>query len=469
MRRLQVTSFNKNNAWKVALITLAILFAFASGLSVFILQSPYTPLIILAVVAGFIAIFTWIEKPIWALYFTIFAVLLPDSLIPAQVNSYINRFATIIALAVWIIDIIRHRRRIIISTSTLLMALFILWSAVTLLWAEYFSEGSTALQRYIIRMVLFLLLVINQIKTRKELDGLMGILALNGWVYVAVSVQSIIMQGYTSGTRLQVLDINENSLGLSLLFTLPAVFWWAFYSSKGSNSIKKLLAVIFLLATIGFTGLSGSRGSAISIGLTVLAFLFWRPTRKWGIFSAVLIAVALITAPIIFSTTIERFIGSPGQSVLGGREIMWPAGWELIKANPFLGVGIGNSPYAVLPLVSNIIVRLLLRQSVSIHNPVLIIWAETGLPGILLYLGILIAAIYSFVKQFMYARKSGDQRMLPYFALISSVFVGFMASWIKGGGMESSHSFFLMLALLWIPAYINGNRIDQRSGISSQI
>jgi hypothetical protein len=41
--------------------------------------------------------------------------------------------------------------------------------------------------------------------------------------------------------------------------------------------------------------------------------------------------------------------------------------------------------------------------------------------------------------------------LTPYFALVCSAFVGYMFSWIKGGGMESDFSYFLMLALLLIP------------------
>lgn len=44
--------------------------------------------------------------------------------------------------------------------------------------------------------------------------------------------------------------------------------------------------------------------------------------------------------------------------------------------------------------------------------------------------------------------------LTPYFALISCLFASYMPSWIKGGGMESDFTYFLILALLVIPSQL---------------
>jgi O-antigen ligase len=91
-------------------------------------------------------------------------------------------------------------------------------------------------------------------------------------------------------------------------------------------------------------------------------------------------------------------------------------------------------------------------ETVSIHNPVLAIWAETGILGVSIYLGVLGSAVWSFVRHYLIIRKLGSHSLLPYFPLVASIFLGYMASWIKGGGMESEFTYFLMLALLLIPS-----------------
>jgi len=457
MDRFERSKRYLNNSREIALVVLAILLALITGTSYILGSSLLTPVLVLAAIVSIVAFFTWLKKPIWALYFTIFVVLLPTSLIPAQLNSYVNRIATLVALGVWVIDIIRKRSRIIVSPSTLLMVGFIIWSATTLVWAEYFSEGLNILQRYVLRLLLFLVLVINEIRTKKDLDGLMNTLALSGGLLVIVSIYTILNQGYTSGTQLQVLNENTNELGIDLLIFMPAVFWWAHSSNRLKSSIKKSFAIIFFLASIGLIGLSGSRGSAISLGITLIAFLIWKPTRSWGILGLVIVSLAAIVAPIVFSTTIARFLGETGDTALGGREYLWSAGSQLIKDHLILGVGIGNSPYQIIPYLANVgifNVRWLSLVDASLHNPILVIWAETGLPGLLLYLGVLVSAIILFIRQYIYSLNNHDKTLFPYFAMVASVFAGYMVSWIKGGVIESGYSYFLILSLLIIPSYI---------------
>jgi putative inorganic carbon (HCO3(-)) transporter len=451
MSEIKKPSLNLVDRWQFVLIALTILFAIITGASFFLIPSSYAPLFVLAGTVTVIAFFTWLKKPVWALYFSIFIILLPTGLIPSQVNSYINRAATVIALTVWVIDVIRRRSRILINASTLVMLLFTVWAAMTLLWAEYFSEGISILQSYVLRLILFLVLIVNEIKTKKTLEGLMNTLALSGWVLVIVSFVTVILKGYTPGTRLQVLDVNENGLGISLLITLSGVLWRAIHPTKHRGALNKWLAAIFLILSIGLIGLSGSRGSAISLVITLVAFLIWKPTRSWGILGLIIIGLAILIAPIFFSTTIERFLGGPGETILGGRETIWPVGWQLINSHPLLGVGIGNSFFQVVPF---------LLAPASLHNPILVIWAETGFIGLLLYLGVLISAIISFVNQYLRSIRIDDQYLLPYYALIASVFLGYMASWIKGGGMESDFSYFLMVALLIIPSSLKQQSLD---------
>lgn len=50
--------------------------------------------------------------------------------------------------------------------------------------------------------------------------------------------------------------------------------------------------------------------------------------------------------------------------------------------------------------------------------------------------------------------------LASYFALMSSVFVGFMLSWIKGGGLEYHRTYFLMLSLLLVPSQLDQGELE---------
>jgi O-antigen ligase len=104
----------------------------------------------------------------------------------------------------------------------------------------------------------------------------------------------------------------------------------------------------------------------------------------------------------------------------------------------------------------------------SIHNPVLIIWSETGVLGMFLYLSVLGSAIWSFVRQYILHRQERESFLLPYIALISSVFLGYIVSWIKGGGMELGFSYFILLAFLLIPSGLETKEINNNMEINSQ-
>jgi putative inorganic carbon (hco3(-)) transporter len=293
--------------------------------------------------------------------------------------------------------------------------------------------------------------VANLIQSEESLDGLMKTLAISGWVLILVGLGTLVLAGYTSGSRFRILEMNENETGVLALVTLPGVLWLAIRSSGRQKAIKMLLSFVFVVVALALVALSGSRGSAITFLITLSAFWIWRSTRPWAILGLVLLAVAVVSLPAMFVTLSARFRVEAGDTVLGGREAIWQAALQLIREHLWSGVGIGGAEHAVMPYV-RVLRSVTDYESVSLHNPVLAIWAGTGLPGILLYLGALGSAVWLFGSRYFRCRREGVNPLNPYFALIFAVFLGYMASWIKGGGMESDFSYFLLLALLVIPS-----------------
>lgn len=444
----------EKNLRPTILVMLVIILAIILGASFLVISSPFAPLVILAGVIGIYLLFMCMRKPVWAIYFTIFVLLLPSGLIPAVITSLFNRVATVLAFIVWIFFFIGKRPRLVLTLSTGFMFCFLIWSAISLSWASNQAEGIVAIQTYALRLIFFLLLLSNEIRTKPNLERLMNVIALSGVLLEVISVAYIILQGYVPGSRLQVLQVNENELGIDLLIALPGVLWWASRPSKRFTHLKKYLAALFLLVAIALTGLSGSRGSAISLGITILAFMIWKSTRRWGILSLATIGVALIVLPFVFSTTLERFLGSPSDPLLGGREYIWPAAWQLIKEHFLIGVGIGNSSIRVIPYMINNGAPWVSLVSEPLHNPLMVIWADTGIVGLIFYLGVLVSASALFLIDYFWSRKKGLSDLLPYYELVFAMFAGYMVSWIKGGGIESGFTYFLVLSLLIAPTVL---------------
>jgi O-antigen ligase len=278
----------------------------------------------------------------------------------------------------------------------------------------------------------------------------MKILALSGWVLILISIGIALVGGYASGTRLQVLKVNANDLGILAMLTMTGVLWHALQFPDQGVWKKRLPAWIFLCLTIVVVAMSGSRGGAISLVITLLAFSLFKPTRSWGVLSLIVMSIAAVSAPYLFDTLLERFALADGDTALGGREALWEGGWRLIREFPLLGVGVGNSPFQVLRFLN-----IAEPAGLPLHNPVLVVWSETGILGLVLYLAVPFSATWSFLREYSRSQKNRAQWLTPYFAVVGSVFLGYMASWIKAGGVETDGSYYLMVALLVIPSRLN--------------
>ena len=446
-----------NNRWRVGLVALAIMTSLVAGASPLVDESPVSPLIIAGAVAALVISIALLQSPVWALYVAIFVVSLPSVRGPTplaqfidRMQSFLNRSVTLIALVSWLLDAITRRRRIVWTSTALLMLGFLAWGTVTLAWVPDLGRGMEKVGQYAFRLILYLLLIANEINTKETLDGLMRTLAINGWVLVLAGVGMVLSQGYEPGTRLKVLGMDENEFGIRVLVTMPGVLWQVMQASRREKTLRMVLSVVFVSLALVLVSLSGSRGSAVSWLATLLAFWLWKPTRPWGKVGLLILAVAVISAPLIFSTVVHRLLAAES-GLLGGRLTIWQASWLIVRDHPWGGVGIGNAGAALSSYVGRITSHWAYRETAS-HNAILQIWIETGTPGVLLYLSVLVSAVWLFVRQYSQYSRTGARSIKFCFALVSCVFVGVMLWWIKGGGAAYDLSYFLLLAFLVIPS-----------------
>ncbi len=439
-------------AIRIAGAAFVILLTVLIGVSGILYRSNYAPLLVGGLLVGVLIAFSWLKAPAWPLYFAIFLVFLPAGLLPAEINSIGNRLLTVAAAGIWALKFLTNRWQIRFNAPMLFMLGFVIWAAISLTWAGSLRDGTDDLQTYLLRFLLFLFLIPNLIRSKKTFNGLMTTIALVGWVFVLAGVFVVLTQGYAPGTRLRVFGANENEVGFVSLVGMIGVLWKAAQPSVRHKTLQAVLTVIFVILSLAVVAMSGSRGGAISWIITLSLFLLFKPTRPWGVLGMTLAMIGALTLPFLFTTTLTRFF-SDDTSLLGRREMLWESGWKLILAHPWLGVGVGNAAIEVAPYVqaASGLTRI---GGVNIHNPALTVWAETGLVGILLYLGVLATAFGSFVVEFFKRKRVGDRYLFPYFAIVFTILAGYLASWIKGGGAEKGFSFFLMMALLILPSCV---------------
>ncbi len=439
------------------MVSVLMVVVFSAGMMSLVITPLYAIVLALGLVICALVFILGIANPNWVLYITVFVILLPAGLIPGGFQSILNRSLTVAAFGSWLANALIKRQKIALPGAAVAMLIFIFWSIVTVFGAQYTTAATTTIQTYLLRFILFLILIPNVINSPQRLKNFLLVMALAGWVLLLTSLVLIIQNGVNSGERFKILGVNENDAGLIALITLIGALGLAHYAPEQKTTINKILAGIFLALAIGLTALSGSRGSAISVVGTIALFGIWKSTRSWAKLSVFILILGAIFMPNLFTTTIQRFMQS-SDNLLGERGTLWLGGWQLVRSHPLFGVGIGGSPYAILPFIQSLTSNGG-SDGISIHNPILVVWSETGIFGIVFYLAILVSAIASFFKQYVrYRAMDTQQHFMPYFYIVTAVLLGYMMSWIKGGGMQTSHMYFLLLSLLLIPANLDAQK-----------
>lgn len=416
-----------------------------------LLKDPLAPLLLIGLaVVGTLGLLL-LQRPLTTTLIAWFLILLPPGDLRFDEGAYTLAANGAVAgtLGVGIARAMGRPISIRWNATCLLVLLYILWGAVTLLWAPDLVEARRKLVAWTISFIL-LLMVTNQLRSLDALDRFMKMLSLMGWLLVACAIFTMLFGDFDFEKRLKVFAINENVFGLMLITTLPGVLWPVLRSSGSRRTVMMVLSVVFLLCVLLGTALSGSRGSSLAVLLLLLAFLFGKSTRTWGITGLVLLLCTAVAAPFFFETISHRFSAEEGGE-FGGRELIWLASLQLLREYPATGVGIGNGPFALHPYLAALTTATNHRLDLPSHQPFLEVAIETGLFGLLIYVAILASALASFVRFRATARREMPSAYCP---IMVGVCVAYAMAWIKSGGLEIHASLLVVLVLLLAPSLI---------------
>ncbi len=194
------------------------------------------------------------------------------------------------------------------------------------------------------------------------MTGLGLLFALNGWF-----------------NELETLDYkNTYGMGGSLLVLIALHRWseigYAFNRPRTWISLMELAAAAALLGVFVSKTSLGCLAAALAVQFALARTGAW--TR---ITAAVLIAGGVVLAvwdPV--SATIEKYVNDPYYvSTLSERTVLWEYTYGLIAQSPLIGHGLDSFRF----LIPNIFSGTVINQS---HNEWLMLWAQLGLPGLLL-------------------------------------------------------------------------------------
>ena len=421
------------------------------ALGLLILRNPSIPVMLigLAVVATIGLLL--LRNPLGATLLAAFVLLLPPGDLRVEgIYMLASNGAIVAALGVWLVRVLSGSETFKWNRTCLLIALYIAWGLVTLLWAPDLVEGRRKLIAWTFSFIL-LLLICNQVRSLPAVDRFMRVLGLMGWLMILCGIYTLLFTDFVFGTRLKSFGMNENTLGVMLITALPGVIWPVMRGVGPRRRSMLILAITYMLCAVALIALSGSRGGAISVGLLLLMLLFFRPARKWAVGGVAIILSLFLFAPFLFDTLIQRAAEGEGGE-LGGRPVLWEASL-LFMRDHLLGAGIGNGPFRLHPYIASLTSATNHRMDLPSHQPFLEVGVDTGLVGLIIYVCVIGSAIWSFVQSrscWLLSPSCPD----GYYLTVIGATAAYGATWIKGGGLENNASLIVMFALLLIPSLV---------------
>ena len=268
------------------------------------------------------------------------------------------------------------------SIETLVWSLILLWfvflfSSVINYNAAYSGNVRSVLMHAIISYIFFIV-VYNELYQNPLLQNmiqkivLFSVLVMGGFYVTGIGVEFI------SG-RLFIFETNANLIGvwasIGILFAIDLII---FEKAKG----KDLYYYVFVIVTaLGLIVLSGSRKAIIMMPTSILIYyIFLNRSFNYKLKLLLpLIIFGLIAFQFIASNELimHRFASELERRDLGGRKPIWQAAMEVVKINPYFGMGIGEFSYQI---------EFRLGQVRAMHNEFLQIAGYGGFAGLLCFI-----------------------------------------------------------------------------------
>jgi O-antigen ligase len=247
----------------------------------------------------------------------------------------------------------------------------------------------------------------------------------------------------------------ESYAATLLVLGAPVAMLGAFAATRRPVAWTFVATVPVLL---GLLLVTRNRAAAVA-AFAVLAMLAWQMRRSFGRRTLGAVAVVfLVGAMVVPSSYVDRFraLWNPASthatagldvSTASDRLELWKAGLDMVAQQPVFGVGPGNYPL-FLPIYRTG------ADPLAAHSNYVQMAAETGVPGVVLYLALFVGTLVALGR---IARNAGADWPRRAASMLQLALVAYLA----GGIFNSRHDFVLAYLLAgWVVAL-------QRSAVSN--
>lgn len=270
---------------------------------------------------------------------------------------------------------------------------FLAWLIVSLAWAPVPAAGNRPVKELLYAGFGFIL-VLGTTVERRQMRWVMA-------AFVAGATASVLWGAAKGGLTVSAGAANEASSATGRFqggagdpnylaaLLVPAIMLAGALAARRAPGQRILLALATIVLAIGLAA-TESRGGLIAAGVcSLVALLIWRGRRR---LIASLIALAAGAVVTFFVAKPEAWHRIQESNSGSGRIDIWKVAWRIVHSHPFFGVGLAQfpevSPHYVLQPGALNYVDLIIEKHIVVHNIYLQLWAEDGIVGLLLFLGL---------------------------------------------------------------------------------
>jgi O-antigen ligase len=371
-----------------------------------------------AIFAAVGALFAWLVVADLTVGLCVFILVTFAERVPAAEGSDLTLVKAVGALLAvsWLATVATRRagERQIFTVHPLMMTAAVLllgWMLLSIGWAEDPDAARTAVMRYGLN-ILLLPIVYSAVRKREHVVAVMGTY-VGGAVIAALYAMVVVGNDPHAHGRISGVTGTANELA-SVLVTALFLAGGLLLVTKGSPMIRGLLLVAIFVCLLGLF-LTLSRAGLVALAAALAAAVFVGGRRR--------LLVGVLVLAVSFAT-IGYFSFAASQesrervTTFGsgtGRTDIWTVAWRMVDAHPVNGVGVGNFQTASIHylLRPGAILRdefFIDRPQVA-HNSYLNVLAELGIPGLVLFGGILTAGFLAALRAANEFRKRGNGYM----------------------------------------------------------
>ena len=354
---------------------------------------------------------------------------------------HLAAIAGLLAISLYLLDGSDERRGALVLGSTAAWVAALLgWMAISVPFALSPGLSFDLVFNNFIKTVIMSFVVAGSVRNTRDVERLALVYFAGAVIYSLVVITRFDLGGGGAWRLGHLYYYDANDFATFVVTAIPFGVYFLHAVPKTSTRIAAALGLVVL--TLGFVW-SGSRGGFIALGAVAL-FIVFRYSAiplRWRLSATALVVLVLVgTASDQYWQQMETITSDTDYNHTSetGRLPIWSRGIGYMTANPFLGVGPDNFPTAegtLSPLAERQQYGIGVRWNAA-HNSFVQIGAETGLPGLTLFVAVIASAFLALRRagRVEMTRATGESRP-PLTPALTASLIGFVVG-----------AFFLSLA-----------------------